>query len=176
MARHQGEAGPSIETSSGGATGMADVTEEALALGRVVRLHAEVRVQMCRLMELKDTDYAALSLLLSAPRGPTELAAELHLTTAAVTAVVDRLVAAGHVVREPHPADRRRTVVRAVDRSRDRALAEAQRMVSLVGEVVAQTPGQDRAAVLRFLESTAAHLEAWRDDLATRADRQEQDA
>jgi DNA-binding MarR family transcriptional regulator len=36
------------------------------------------------------------------------------LTTGAVTAVIDRLEAAGYVRREPDPADRRRVIVRPV--------------------------------------------------------------
>lgn len=149
------------------------VTDHARALRRIVRLHGEVRSQMRRLMGLKDTDYAALALLMRRPMGPTELARALHLSTASATAVVDRLVATGHAVREPHPQDRRRTVVRAVDSSRERAMAEVQHMVDLVGEVLADASEEESAAVLRFLERTAAHMEAWRDDLAVRADRRE---
>lgn len=148
------------------------VTEHARALRRIVRLHGEVRAQMRRFMDLNDTDYAALALLMRGPMGPTELARALHLSTASATAVVDRLVATGHAVREPHPQDRRRTVVRAVESSRERAMTEVQRMVGLVGEVLADTSEEDAAAVLRFLEHTAGHMEAWRDDLAARADRE----
>lgn len=147
---------------------LAGVTEHARALRRIVRLHAEVRRQMRLSMGLKDTDYGALALLLRRPLGPTELAHELHLTTAATTAVVDRLVAAGHAVREPHPADRRRTVVHADDRSREQAMAEVQHMVALVGESLEGTDDAERAAALRFLERVAAHMEDWRDDLARR--------
>lgn len=147
-------------------------TPHARALRRIVRLNGEVRTQMRRLMGLKDTDYTALSLLMRRPMGPTELARSLHLTTSATTAVVDRLVAAGHAVREPHPQDRRRTTVRAVDSSRERAMAEVQQMVLLIDQVVEDTSEADQAAVLRFLENTAAHMETWRDDLVRRADEQ----
>ncbi|MEI8080033.1 MAG: MarR family transcriptional regulator, partial [bacterium] len=43
--------------------------------------------------------------------GPSELARRLQLTTGAVTALVDRLEASGHVARAPHPSDRRRIVI-----------------------------------------------------------------
>ena len=43
-----------------------------------------------------------------------ELADITGLTTGAVTGVIDRLVAAGYVVREADPADRRRVIVRGV--------------------------------------------------------------
>lgn len=149
------------------------VTDHARALRRIVRLNGEVRTQMRRLMDLNDTAYAALALLMRGPMGPTELARALHLSTASATAVVDRLVATGHAVREPHPEDRRRTVVRAVESSRERAMTEVQHMVDLVREVLAGIPEEEAAAVLRFLERTAAHMESWRDDLAARADLRE---
>ncbi|WP_239677677.1 MarR family winged helix-turn-helix transcriptional regulator [Natronosporangium hydrolyticum] len=41
----------------------------------------------------------------------SELAAELGLTTGAVTRMIDRLVQAGFVARRPDPADRRRVIV-----------------------------------------------------------------
>jgi DNA-binding MarR family transcriptional regulator len=42
-----------------------------------------------------------------------ELAREMHLTTGAVTTVVDRLERAGYARRVPDPADRRRVLVEA---------------------------------------------------------------
>lgn len=152
------------------------VTDHARALRRIVRLNGGVRTQMRRLMGLKDTDYAALALLMRGPMGPTGLARALHLSTASATAVVDRLVATGHAVREPHPDDRRRTVVRAVESAREHAMAEVQHMVDLVREILEDTSEEDAAAVLRFLERIAAHMEAWRDDLAARADLRESTA
>lgn len=44
--------------------------------------------------------------------GPSELAARLQMTTGAVTALVDRLEERGFVVRERHPSDRRRVILR----------------------------------------------------------------
>lgn len=58
------------------------------------------------------TDVSALAALhrLGA-MAPRELGVELGLTSGSVTALCDRLVHAGLVAREQHPADRRRVVV-----------------------------------------------------------------
>ncbi|WP_457945936.1 MarR family winged helix-turn-helix transcriptional regulator [Pseudarthrobacter sp. alpha12b] len=64
-----------------------------------------------------ETDLLALRYLLDAEATgvgirPTELAARLGITSASMTSLVDRLVAAGHVTREPHPSDRRAVILR----------------------------------------------------------------
>lgn len=163
------EPAPAIRPVSGELKG---VTSAARTLRRIIRLNAQIRVQMRLLMGLNETDYAALSVLMRAPTGPTELARNLHLTTAATTAVVDRLVAGGHAVREPHPQDRRRTLVRALPESRSQAMAEVQPMVDMVGDAMSGMTDQDRAAVERFLDSVADHMDAWRDDLTARVTQQ----
>ena len=49
---------------------------------------------------------------------PTELARRLDISTAAMTLVLNRLEAAGHVRRERHPSDGRKLVVTAAEESR----------------------------------------------------------
>jgi DNA-binding MarR family transcriptional regulator len=52
-------------------------------------------------------------------RGPctqATLAADLHVTPRTITALVDGLVAAGFVTRQPHPSDRRATLVTFTER------------------------------------------------------------
>lgn len=49
------------------------------------------------------------------------LAEESHLTTGAITAVVDRLERAGYVRRLPDPADRRRVLVETTERFKELA-------------------------------------------------------
>ena len=99
------------------AAGLLAAGPEARALRRVITLNHEIDHQLQRIMGLKETDFSAMALLMRRPMGPTELARALHITTASATAMVDRLVRAGQVVREPHPEDRRRMTVRAVERS-----------------------------------------------------------
>ncbi|HEY2688978.1 MAG TPA: MarR family transcriptional regulator [Streptosporangiaceae bacterium] len=59
-------------------------------------------------------------------RGPctqVTLAADLGVTPRAITALVDGLVATGFVTREPHPSDRRATLVTFTERGRATAQA-----------------------------------------------------
>ena len=59
-------------------------------------------------------------------RGPCVqriLAADMHVTPRAITALVDGLVATGFVTREPHPSDRRATLVTFTERGRVTAQA-----------------------------------------------------
>lgn len=59
------------------------------------------------------TDVQCLGLLEGGPAAPSDLAAQLGLTTGAVTKVLDRLEQGGLVTRSPDPGDRRRVVVTA---------------------------------------------------------------
>jgi DNA-binding MarR family transcriptional regulator len=68
-------------------------------------------------------------------RGPctqATLAADLHVTPRTITALVDGLVATGFVTREPHPSDRRATLVTFTTRGRAtaRALVDSHRRLA----------------------------------------------
>jgi DNA-binding MarR family transcriptional regulator len=63
-----------------------------------------------------ETDLLALRCLLRAQAGgervgPKDLSRFLGITTASTTSLIDRLVASGHVHREPHPTDRRSLII-----------------------------------------------------------------
>ena len=69
-----------------------------------------------RLVVLPRTDLVALGFVADRTRDgdpPTlrEVGQHLHLSPSAVTALVDRLEAVGHVRRQPHATDRRKTCV-----------------------------------------------------------------
>lgn len=73
---------------------------------------------------LHPTDFRALMLIFQAdqrgePLSPRALARLLQMSPAAVTYSVDRLVASGHVRRDPHPGDRRRTLLRFAPHGRE---------------------------------------------------------
>jgi DNA-binding MarR family transcriptional regulator len=68
-------------------------------------------------------------------RGPctqATLAADLHVTPRTITALVDGLVDTGFVTREPHPSDRRATLVTFTERGRAaaRALVDGHRRLA----------------------------------------------
>src|SRR4028119_1051891 len=61
----------------------------------------------CAALGVGRSDLRALNLLEHGPLGPSALADALGLSRAAVTALLDRLEAAGHVGRTPAPGRRR---------------------------------------------------------------------
>ena len=69
---------------------------------------------MAMAFDLNRTDFRCLrALIQGGPSTASRLADEIGLTTGAMTTVLDRLEAAGHVVRTPDKVDRRRILVRA---------------------------------------------------------------
>lgn len=98
----------------------------------------------------------ALEHLARAAAGPAELARLLEVSTAASTGVVDRLSAKGHVVRHPHPADRRRTLVELTDDGRSDVLTQLGPMLGRLARLDAALDERDRAVVHQFLRDVAA--------------------
>lgn len=71
-------------------------------------------------MDMNITDVAALRLLIMRAESntvvtPADIARHLRISTASTTKLLDRLVASGHVLRGPHPVDRRARVVTLTD-------------------------------------------------------------
>jgi DNA-binding MarR family transcriptional regulator len=76
------------------------------------------------------TDLRILGTVLDGPLTAGQVAAAVHLSPAAATTAIQRLVARGHLTREPDPDDRRRAVVTLTAPARE--LAE--RIYGPVGE------------------------------------------
>jgi DNA-binding MarR family transcriptional regulator len=91
------------------------------------------------------TDLRILGTVLSGPLTAGQVAAAVHLSPAAATTAIQRLVGHGYLTREPDPDDRRRAVVALTASARE--LAE--RIYGSVGE----------AGVAALRRWTAAELE-----------------
>ena len=103
---------------SGRASGADQGSSESLiaALLVLTRLERAVSRDIAHEAGMNITDFTALQIVVHGAdhgeeTGAATLARALHLTPAAVTKVVDRLVALGHVVREAYPGDRRRSLL-----------------------------------------------------------------
>jgi DNA-binding MarR family transcriptional regulator len=107
-------------------------------------------------LEVNATDLFAMEHL--SRRGsstPGELAAELGVTSSAATFIVDRLAARGHVSREPHSEDRRKTVVAPSPESVQQVAGMIRPIaVALAGYIDAMSP-DDQAVVEAFLDAVA---------------------
>lgn len=133
-------------------------------LRRYRAAEAAMRARTRSSMGMGETDMLALRLLLQAQRqGETmrqrDLASALQLASPSVTALVDRLVKSGHVRREPHPDDRRATIVVPTTDSDDEVRATLGAMHRRMIDVIDEMDDDERHAVGSFLERMSAAVE-----------------
>jgi DNA-binding MarR family transcriptional regulator len=94
---------------------MADADRHAAALDRILELVVLINDDMTQRLARDGLTVSRTHLLwVLLQRGPTtqrDLAAALKVTPRTITGLIDGLVATGFVTREPHPTDRRATLV-----------------------------------------------------------------
>lgn len=130
-------------------------------LRAMLELAATVRPVVAARAGLSASELIALEHLLAEPLGPVEIARRLHLTSAASSGIVDRLEQRGHVVREPHPGDRRRTHVVVTDSGRAEVLAHLVPMFAGLARADERLQDEhDREVVLAFLQDVSAAMRA----------------
>ena len=155
--------------SSGFFPGTAPYPEGERELLRAVRdlVAADrlMRRDMGRRMGLGDTDMRAVRYVMAATSlgrltAPHDLAEHLGITTAATTTLLDRLGAAGHLERIPHPTDRRSKVVVATEHSYAEVRAHLADTHDRMRAAAARVPVSARPALVAFLaELTEIMLE-----------------
>lgn len=121
------------------------------------RLSFESRSQM----KLNETDMKALRYIIASMNADVPVTAgalsdHLHVSTASTTKLLDRLEKAGHVVRRPHPTDRRAVTVEITPEThrevrRTMGLQHARRF-----EVARALDPAERDIVTRFLDDLSA--------------------
>jgi Transcriptional regulators len=119
----------------------------------------------CAALGVGRSDLRALNLLEHGPLGPSALADALGLSRAAVTALLDRLEAAGYVVRTPAPGSRRAVQVH-LQPSTWAAFARVYRPVGERVRSVGDALGEDdRRAATAVLHTLAGTFDAVRREL-----------
>lgn len=114
-------------------------------------------------LAVNPTDLQAMQhLIQSGPTGPTALAKLLGISTAAVTSVVDRLVALGHASRTQHPTDRRGIVIVPNPASVKRAMDTLMPMIMGIDGVLGEFDPDEQAIITAYLERV---LEVYRAQL-----------
>lgn len=89
---------------------------------------------------------------------PSALAQHLGITSASTTKLLDRLEEAGHIIRTPHPTDRRSLSICVTEETHTVARDTVGRMHATRFTVAAAlTPGE-REVVIRFLDQIADRL------------------
>ena len=118
------------------------------------------RAAVSRALGLSDTEMLAVAHL--AQHGemiPAALGASLSISSGAVTALVQRMEAAGGVVRAPHPTDGRSVLVRLSPALVARAQAAYLPLVRELDRITSELSEQDQLVIRRFLERAVTATE-----------------
>ncbi|MEU6249540.1 MarR family transcriptional regulator [Glycomyces sp. NPDC047010] len=122
-------------------------TREAAMLGRVLELAVVLNADMEQMFTREGLTQSRTHLLwLVHEEGPStqrRLAEALGVSARNVTGLVDALAATGFVTREPHPADRRATLVTLTDRGAATARALEQGQGELAAQLFGGFPDAD---------------------------------
>lgn len=119
---------------------------------------AEADVAMSTALGVTPGDYLAIKHVLLRPDelGPAKLGRLLGMSSGSATALVDRLVAAGHMVRRPHDHDRRRRLLTMSEASRRQVLDELEKRAADVEELARTYSDPEREAITTFLRALAS--------------------
>jgi DNA-binding MarR family transcriptional regulator len=100
-----------------------DVPDVAAILERLRLAEARLARRRQQQSGMTESDRGAMRYVLERVDGeqvtPSKLARGLHLSPAAGTALIDRLVARGLLSVQPHPSDRRQKILQPLDRNID---------------------------------------------------------
>ena len=124
------------------------------------RMHGEVGDEMA--MNL--TDLRALRMMVEWERrgaavSPHDLARHLRISTASTSKMVDRLSAAGHVERKPHPTDRRGRVLVLTDHSRSTFYQHFGGHLGAMRDIAGDYDDEQLAVIADFLDRMARALD-----------------
>lgn len=125
----------------------------AMAVRRLDVLLSNMELDTCDRLGVSPGELLALAhLSLNGALGPTDLTRRLHMTTGAMTAMLDRLAEGGFIVREPHPTDRRRVRVRLTATGRDRVFSQVHEMADGIVAMNEEFSAAERCVVGRYLD------------------------
>lgn len=142
---------------------MSDRAGSDVVLGRLLRqfsvetdrfaevfseLHGMHRTDLNALVVIIDADHR------NAPISPGLLAKALHLSASATTAVLDRLEAAGHIVRDRDPGDRRRVGLRPARQATELGGRFFRPLATELARTWTVFSAEERATIERFLTLT----------------------
>ncbi|MCS5478817.1 MarR family transcriptional regulator [Corynebacterium sp. YIM 101645] len=143
---------------------VAQITELMQAMGALREVEDRVSEASLEYMKLGKTDMRALHFLIVAENTAqtvtaSSLAAHLGITSASTTKLLDRLERGGHLMRRPHPSDRRSQSIHITDETRTAAMETVGVQHSRRFHAAARLSPAEREVVTRFLRDTAVELE-----------------
>jgi DNA-binding MarR family transcriptional regulator len=96
---------------------------------------------------------------------PSEISAEMEISSARVAAALNGLEKKGLIRREIDPSDRRRILVDLTQEGRDRAAVISEHMLSGVRQLFAYLGVDDSRDILRLVKKTAEFMREHHDDM-----------
>jgi DNA-binding MarR family transcriptional regulator len=144
------------------------VHESTALLRLILRISGDFELHLGELLTVNPTDLAAMQhLITEGPMSPTQLARKLKLSTAAATAVADRLTKVGHVTRAPHPSDRRGVIIKPSEEAIATAMHTVTPMIMGIDRVIDEFTDEEQVAITRYLRRAVA---VYRDSLQSGGD------
>lgn len=126
---------------------------QTLQLRQILELTAEADRVVQRRLQVGPSDLEAMNhLIVDGPLGPTEIGRRLHISSAAATVLVDRLQAAGHVIRQDDPEDRRRQQVVPTPESSARVWEAVSPLIDAIDAVLDGLSSDEQEVVVRYLD------------------------
>ncbi|GAA1978655.1 hypothetical protein GCM10009817_18940 [Terrabacter lapilli] len=128
---------------------------ETWALRALGAAEAEASGALARRMRMHPTDLSAMSHVAASDGrlGPRELSTRLGITPAAMTDVVDRLEAAGHLLRERDTTDRRRVRLVPTESAASEVRGRLRSLLDRLDALTDQFTPEERAAIHRYLQA-----------------------
>ena len=138
------------------------LTAESEQIGRAFAVAHEVR----------PTDFRALLHVMVAetsgrPITSGELRQRMGLSGAAITYLVDRMMASGHITRQSDPADRRKVILRYSEPGMDTARAFFAPLGLHTSNAMAQLPDADLVAAHHVFTALIEAMRRYQDELAS---------
>jgi DNA-binding MarR family transcriptional regulator len=123
-----------------------------------------------RLNEVSSSDFHALLHIMvsetaGVPLTSAQLRQRMDVTPAAITYLVDRMIDAGHIRREPDPADRRKWLLRYEESGMAMAHAFFRPLGAHLSEAMADLADKDLVAAHRVLTAMIDAMATFEDDL-----------
>lgn len=159
-----------LDRSSTDPEDVRQISELMAAFGDLRDAEQKLAEASRRYMQLNDTDMRALHyLIVCAHREvvatPGGIAQHLSISTASTTKLLDRLERGGHIVRRPHPTDRRALAITITPETRRAAMETVGRQQAKRFHAAARLSREERDIVIRFLRDTTNEIslrdESW---------------
>ena len=139
------------------------VHESTALLRLILRISQDFEFHLGDELTVNPTDLSAMRYLITeGPMSPSRLAKKLRLSTAAATAVADRLTKAGHVTRAPNPTDRRGIIIQPAPDSVAKAMLTLTPMITGLDQVIREFTEAEQDTITRYLRRV---VEVYREGL-----------